>query len=154
MWIAIAIILAVYLVLSTFEAVRNFVVISPVNIHSRQTATIGSLAEENENLKRQFAVPEVSAQEKRRRIFVSGELKKLGEAERKILRYIHDQGHVDAMTLRVNPQFNAQAVSNAIGVTHASGLISYVSHVVSIKAEFQPAVEFVFSSEYNQELSG
>jgi hypothetical protein len=151
MWIAIGIIMAVYLVLSTLEAIRNFVVISPVNIYSRQSAKITALSNENETLKRTPAIPEITAQEQRRRVLVSAEMKKLGNAGRKILRQIEDHGSLSVIGAKLDRQFGEDAVSAFLAVAIQGGIISYVNHVMSIKPELQLAVEFVFSSEYSQE---
>jgi hypothetical protein len=148
MWIAIAIIIAVYLVLSTLEAIRNFVVISPVNIYSRQSETIAAFSKENEVLKQKQAVPEVSPQERRRREIVSVEAKKLGEVGRKILRYIDDHGQVHAMTLE--EQFGD--IHDFVAKAMPGGLISYKDHLVDIKPELKSSVEFVLASEYDTNL--
>jgi hypothetical protein len=116
MWIAIGIIVAVYMILSTLEAIRNYVVISPVNVHARQSGTIAALSKENEGLKQKQAVPEVSAQEQRRRELASAEIQKLGEFGRKILRYIHDRGQISATGLQLSGQFNERAVTNFLAI--------------------------------------
>jgi len=150
MWIAIAIIVAVYLILSTLEAIRNYVVISPVNLYSRQSETIDALTKEIAGLKQKQAVPEVSAQERRRRNLVSEEVTKLGEIGRKILRYIHDRGEIHDIAL--DGDFNEMAVKNFVARALPSGLIVYRDHKISIKPELESAVEFIFSSEYSQDL--
>src|SRR5580658_7334730 len=67
MWIAIAIIIGVYFGLFALETIWNCGFVSPVNLSSRQSATIAALATENEGLKQKQAGPEVPAQEQRRR---------------------------------------------------------------------------------------
>jgi hypothetical protein len=145
MWIAIAIIVAVYLVLSTLEAIRNFVVISPVNIYYRQSESIAELNQEHERLKQKLAVPEVSPQELRRREIVSVEANKLGETGRKMLRYIADHGQINAMTLVEKFGDTHDFIAKAI----PGGLITYRDHLIDIKPELNSAIEFVFASEYD-----
>jgi hypothetical protein len=146
MWIAIAIIIAVYLALSTLEAIRNLVVISPVNTYSRQSETIAAFTKENESLKQKQAVPEVSPQDRRRREIVSIEAGKLGEIGRQILRYIDDHGQVHAMTLEEKFGDIQDFVAKAL----RGNLISYKDHLVDIKPELKSAIEFVFASEYDK----
>ena len=141
MWIAIGIIIAVYLVLSTLEAIRNFVVISPVNVYSRQSETIAAFAKENESLKQRQASPEVSSQERRRREIMSADVKKLGEIGSAILRYIHDHGQVHAMTL--DEHFGNVAVQDFVRKAISSNLISYNNHLINIKPELNSAIEFI-----------
>ncbi|MGC2327066.1 MAG: hypothetical protein WA604_10165, partial [Candidatus Sulfotelmatobacter sp.] len=133
MWITIAIIIAVYMILSTLEAIRNYVVISPVNLHSRQSETIDALTKENELLLHRQAIPQVSPQEERRRHLVSAEIKKLGEIGRRILRHIDDRGEVHTMAL--DGDFNEMAVKNFTARAIPSGLIMYTNHKISIKPE-------------------
>ena len=147
MWIVIAIIVSVYLGLFMLETIWNCVSISPVRIHSRQSETISAFAKENELLKLEQAIPEVSPQERRRRDIVSAEAKKLGEIGRKILRYLDDHGQVHAMSLDEN--FGDIAVRDFVAKAMPSGLISYRDHRVDIKPELKPAIEFVLSSEYS-----
>jgi hypothetical protein len=99
MWIAIGIVITVYLVLSTREAIRNFVVISPVTIYARQSETIAAFAKENESRKQKQAAPEVSLRERRRREIVSVRKNKLSEVEKDIVRHIYNHGQVPAITL-------------------------------------------------------
>ncbi len=49
-------------------------------------------------------------------------------------------------------KFGEMAVSNFIARAIPTGLISYENHVMSIKPELTKAVEFVLSSEYDQDL--
>ena len=81
MWIVIAIIVSVYLGLFMLETIWNCVSISPVRIHSRQSETISAFAKENELLKLEQAIPEVSPQERRRRDIVSAEAKNSAKLE-------------------------------------------------------------------------
>ena len=148
MWIAIAIIIAVYLVLSTLEAIRNYVVISPVNIYSRQSETIATLCNENELLKQKQTVPEVSPQERRRRDIVSAEAQKLGKVGCEILRYIHDHGQIHAMA--VDEQFGDIEAKAFVAKALPGGLISYANHLINIKSELNSAIEFVLHSEQNE----
>jgi hypothetical protein len=99
MWIAIAIIIAVYLVLSTLEAIRNFVVISPVKIHSQQSETIAELNGENTKLKATLSSPEWS-QEQRKRDAVREMLARFSDAGKEIIRFILDNGDTPLTTLR------------------------------------------------------
>jgi hypothetical protein len=146
LWVATAIILAVYLGLYALETIRNFVVVSPVVIHSRQCETITLLTRENENLRQRLAVPEVPSQERRRRELVSKEVGALGKTGREILRYIHDQGQVNALALRMESQFDDKAVGDFTAKAMRAGLILYENHVMRIKPELKTALEFVFSS--------
>ena len=60
------------------------------------------------------------------------------------------KGHVNAVA--VKNQFGDMIVNNFITRAMPSGLISYDNHVMSVKPELKSAVEFVFSSEYTQDL--
>jgi hypothetical protein len=125
---------------------------TPALLDRERADEIAALSKENDTLKQKQTVPEVSAQERRRRDFVSAEIRKLGEVGRKILRYIDDQGHVNAMAVKLDSKFNENAVSAFLAMAIPSGLISYANHVMSIKPELKSAVEFVFSTEYDQDM--
>lgn len=88
MWVAISIIVAVYFVLSMLEAIRNFIVISPVNMHLRQSESIALLTTENVGLKEH----PFSRQEERQRERMMEILRSFSEGERKVVRYILDHG--------------------------------------------------------------
>jgi hypothetical protein len=117
----------------------------------QQADDIAALTTENEGLKQTNTVPEVSAQEQRRRAFASAKIKELGEVGRTILRYVADQGSFN-MSAGPLSNFNEMAVNNFLARALPSGLVSYQNHIMSIKPELTSAVEFVFSSEYDQDL--
>src|ERR1700675_268215 len=144
-------IFAVYFVLFAVENIWNIIAITPPKIYAEQVDLIGELGARNSFLEAELRSPPTPPQEQRRRSFVSGELKKLGEVDRKILRYIHDQGQVSAMALKVDSHFNEIAVNNLVSRVLPAGLILYQNHVISIKPELQSALEFVLSAEYDEE---
>jgi len=150
-WTAIIIVFVVYLVLSMLEGIRNFVLISPMNLHSHQSEIIATLTTENENLIKQQAVPEVPPQEQRRRELVSKEVKKLEPIGRTIIRYIHDQGQVNALALKMDCQFTETDVGKFISKAIPAGLILYQNHIISIKPDLRFALEYVLASEYGQD---
>lgn len=154
-FIVVAII--VYMVIYALEWSWNYVALAPMIVDSdtqtklkQRADEIATLTKENEGLKQKQTVPELSPQEQRRRDFASVEIQKLGEVGRTFLRYIGDQGHVNAIAMKL--KFGEMAVSNFIARAIPTGLISYENHVMSIKPELTKAVEFVLSSEYDQDL--
>jgi len=154
MWVAILIIVSVYLTLFTLEVVRNFVLASPANIHSQQSETIATLTKEIESLKQQKEVPDVSPQEQRRRQMVSEKMKALGPVGRKILRCIADHGKIKSMALEAEYDFNGAALNGFYQRAITGSLILYENHVVSINPELKSAIEFVLAEEREKDLKG
>jgi len=79
-------------------------------------------------------------------------MKALEQNGRKVLRYIHDQGRVNANALRMDSHFNEMVVNNFLARALPRGLILYANNIISVKEEFKEAVDFVFDSEYDQDL--
>jgi len=152
LWIIGGIICGVYCGMFILESLWNLVVLTPTTIYAEQIDVISELSAKNSLLERERTNPPISAQEQRRRELVSKEVKKLEGIGRIILRYIHDQGQVSAMALKVDCQFTETDVSKFIARAIPGGLILYQNNVISIKPDLKSAIEFVFSTEYGRDL--
>jgi hypothetical protein len=140
----------VYSGLFLLESLWKIIFIAPAKIYAEQIDLIAELNAKVSFLEGELRQPPVPSQEQRRRELVSTEVRKLEEPGRKILRYIHDQGRVDALALRTGSQFNPLVLNAVISRALAGGLILYQNHVITIKPELKPALEFVLSSEYEE----
>jgi hypothetical protein len=145
--VSVGIICGVYLGIFIVETVWNLIVLTPPIIYAEQIEVISELLAKNSFLERERKTPAISPQEQRRRELVSKEVKKLDPIGRAILRYIHDQGQVSAMALKVDCQFTETDVSKFIAKAIPGGLIVYQNHIISIKPDLKAAVEFVLSTE-------
>lgn len=144
MWIAIGIIVGVYLVLYAFESLWSFAVISPANLHAKQAETISDLTEQNSKL-HEAAYPKISLEEERRRNIVAGRMKGLTEQSKKVLRYIMDHGSVQYMTLAM--EFNLPTSPPVVQDWLASDLLVSIGGMVSVKEEFRSSVDHLLSSD-------
>lgn len=148
MWIAIGIIVGVYLVLYAIESLWSFAVISPVNLHTEQTKTISDLTEQNSKL-RELACPKVTPDEERRRQIVLEKINRLNRTEKQMLRYIMDCQPINPIALAVEKRFNPPDVQKALasGSLFLTHLIARIGDDWSIKSEFRSALDFVLRSE-------
>jgi hypothetical protein len=150
----VATIFGVYLGLFVLESLWKFVVDTPVKIYAEQIDLIAESGSKFSFLERRCAELEaqrsnqnVSPQEQRRRELVSSSVTKLNEEEKKILRYVFDQGRIDANALKMSHQFDEASVQSFVAKALPGGLILYQNHVISIKPELAAAVEFVLFSQ-------
>jgi hypothetical protein len=81
MWIASAIIIAVYLGLFIFESLWKFGVLTPPKIYGEQCEVVSELTAKNSWLETELREPQISPQEQRRRQLVSARIKELGEVD-------------------------------------------------------------------------
>jgi len=93
----------------------------------QQADEIAALTKKNEALKQKQTVPEVSAQERRRREIVSLDAKQLGKMGRDILRYINDHGQVHATAL--DTRYGDTTVQKFVAIAVPRGLILYKDHI-------------------------
>lgn len=99
MWVATAIILAVYFGLFALESLRNAIVLTPPKIYAQQIDVIGELRAKNSALERELREPQVSPQEQRKRKAVHEMLESLGAVSFPILQTILDHGEITHLNL-------------------------------------------------------
>ena len=116
-------------------------------LESTLNQTIAGLRQENESLKQQLTPPEVSPEEKRRRAIVTEKIGSFSQEQKMVLRYIMECGPVKHIELQLLTRFNSADVQQAIVQGNLSGLIVWSGDEVSVKSEFQSALNFVLSSE-------
>jgi hypothetical protein len=152
LWIIVGTIVTVYLVFWFLNILWNAVGLAPVKLYAEQIEVMSELRAKNSFLERELREPQVSPQDQRRRLMVSEKMKTFDEIGRKILRFIDDQGEVNALALQAEHNFAEAALRNFIAEAVPSGLILYQNHIVRIKPELKSAVEFVFANEYDRDL--
>ena len=159
MWIAILVIVGVYLVIYAFELSWNVVAVSPVMLDQRghqerdeMAETIRQLKAERDQLDQRLTEPKITPQEERRRQHVRGKLHDFTMDERHVVRHILDHGEISLsvlMRLAVDPK----AIQNARRKGRESGLlIERMDQMagerwLSVKLEFQAALEFVLAEQ-------
>jgi hypothetical protein len=146
MWIAIAIIVGVYLILYAAESLWSCVVVSPTNLHAEQLAVITELTEENAQL-RNVAYPEVSPEEQRKRKLVAEKIKRLNLNAKRVLRYIMDHGIIRGTTLDLESGFEERDINSAVVEGTATGLLVSIGDSFTVKSQFNSALDFLLTSE-------
>lgn len=151
MWIAIGIIVAVYLVLFVLESFWKFVVSTPPKIYGDQIEVIQEHIGQISAFEEAQREPRISPQEQRRRQLVSARMRELGEVGRHILRCIADHGEIKVLALSAEYDFGDAALNGFFQRAIPGALIRHENNQVSLNPELKPAIEFVLASEYNKD---
>jgi hypothetical protein len=139
--ISSAIGIGVYMILYALEFSWNFVVISPVNLHT-------ALTEENQRLTSALKRPPIDPREQRRLDLVQEKLVSLEPGSKKVFRYILDFGSVRYTDLQMASGLSERDVNVAIVRGKEFLDISSDGETISVKAEFSSALNsFVQSGE-------
>jgi hypothetical protein len=125
MWIIILIIVAVYLLLSALAGLRNFVVISPVDLHREQAQAISKLTDENNDLRAALETPKVSAEEARNRKMVQESLASFRKEEKEVLQLVLDRGGYVNWNEIGKAGIARETVNSALHQAQAQGLMEY-----------------------------
>ena len=151
MWIAIGIIVAVYIFLFALESFWKFVASTPPKIYGEQIEVIQEYIGKIGALEEALREPQVSPQEQRRRQLVSARIRELGEVGRHILRCITDHGEIKVIALSVEYDFGDAALNGFFQRAIPGALVVHENGRVSLNAELKPAIEFVLGSEYGKD---
>jgi hypothetical protein len=151
MWIAIAIVVAVYLGIFVFESLWSLAILTPPKIYGAQVDVIGELAGKTSRLEAELREPPVSPLEQQRRQLVSKKVKELGEVGRKVLRCIEDHGQIKSPALIAEYLFSEMAIKSFLERAIPNELVVYENHTIRINPELKTAIEFVLVSEYAHE---
>jgi hypothetical protein len=148
MWIAIAIIVAVYFGLFALESLWNTIVLTPPRIYAQQIDVIGELKAKNSILERELREPQVSPQEQRKREAVR-EMAQFSDAGREIIRFILDNGDTPLTTLRYD-RFGKgiyETIQMAKNLNLVQERTSEKKTILTINPEFKAALAFVLNEK-------
>ena len=147
MWIAIGLIIAVYLGLFALESLWNFTVLTPPKIYGAQVEVIGELLTKNSLLENELKEPKVSPAEERKRRLVAEKLEGWSAEAKKVLTYIMDHGSVNSMMIDIEPGFSQTVVNEAVVEGITSGLVESIGPDLSINSELRSALDYILNSQ-------
>ena len=151
MWIAVAIIVGVYLALFVLESAWKFIVLTPPKIYAQQIEVIQEHIGKLGALEEAQREPQISPQEQRRRELVSPRIRELGEVGRHILRCVTDHGEIRLLALSAEYNFGQAALNGFLQRAIPSGLVMHGNGQLRLNPELKPAIEFVLASEYGKD---
>lgn len=151
MWIALGIIVAVYLMLFALESLWKFVASTPPKIYGEQIEVIQEYIGKLGALEEARREPEISPQEQRRRQLVSARIRELGEVGRHILHCIADHGEIKVLALSAEYDFGDAALNGFFQRAIPDALVMQGNGSVSLNPTLKPAIEFVLASEYKRD---
>ena len=150
MWIAIAIIVAVYFGLFAIESLWNVIVLTPPKIYAQQIDVIGELKAKNSILERELREPQVSQQEQRKRKTVREALGKFDDLEKTVFQAIQDNGEISVHALARMRKFGPN-LYQVLDRGEQTNLLKKKSEdgrsVYSINPEFKTALAFVLNEK-------
>jgi len=147
MWIALAIIVSVYLGLFILESLWKFVLLTPPKIYGEQIEVIQEYIGRNAALEKELREPAVSPEEERKRRLVAGKIKNHSVEAKKVLRCIMDHGTINSFALQAEVGFSEIAVNEAVIDGIAGSLILSIGNELSINPAFASALDYLLTSE-------
>ncbi|SRR5258708_2065068 len=151
MWIAIGIIVTVYLVLFALESLWKLIASTPPKIYGEQIEVIQEYTKQIGALEEAQRAPQISPQEQRRRQLVSARIRELGEVGRHILRCIADHGEIKVLALSAEYDFGEAALNGFFQRAIPGSLVIHANGRVSLNPELKAAIEFVLASEHGRD---
>ncbi len=151
MWIAVAIIVGVYLTLFILESLWKLTVLTPPKIYDEQIQVIQEYIGKLGALEEAQRVPQISPQEQRRRQLVSARIRELGEIGRHILRCVADHGEIKVLALNAEYDFGEAALNGFLQRAIPGALVMHENGQLSLNPELKPAIEFVLASDFGKD---